>query len=382
MRKFNKKISIIYVLLITFILIVSLKLDFIIKNYSFYINPIFWMSLALIAFLLFRKDERYKNKFDKLQIISIIVLTYIIIYFLSGLLFDFVKNIYSTEITSILKNIWMFVLIIVFKEYVREKLIKNSGTNFLFTIFIVILFVLSDIEIFGLNYYLTSFELFFKYFCSTIFPIICFNVLCTHLVNIGGFKLSLYFRLPIILVKLVVPVQPDLDWFLIAVYESILCFVTYLIIDRYHVIRTSRSSKRILKSSRTLPKFLLVFGLLFFCLFVAGIFIYKPIAVMSGSMEPIFKRGDILIVEKLTDRNDKKLEISDIIEYNLDDRIVLHRIIRIEEKNNEVVYITKGDNNDVEDPDPVSRSQVVGIIKFNIKYIGYPSVLLNEYFKR
>ena len=104
---------------------------------------------------------------------------------------------------------------------------------------------------------------------------------------------------------------------------------------------------------------------------------------MSGSMEPIFYRGDLVIVEKIENDNDcKKLKLYDIIEYRLDKRVVLHRIIRIENKEGKLIFTTKGDNNELPDELPVETSQVIGKIKFTVKYAGYPSVLLNEYFQK
>ena len=159
MKVFDKKVIIVYALLSLYILLNSFFISDITKYYSLYINPIFWMILTIVTLILFGKYEiRYKNIRDKIQIILIIMLTYILLYFLSGLLFDFTKNIYSTKIVSILKNIWAFVSIIIFKEYIREKLIQNSGKRIIYPILITALFIISDIEIFSINYYMASSE--------------------------------------------------------------------------------------------------------------------------------------------------------------------------------------------------------------------------------
>ena len=124
MRNFNKKVIILYALLLSYILITSIFTKQISSIYNFYLNPIFWIILATLSYILFKdKNLRYKGTSDKIQIVFIGMLVYILIYFLSGVLFDFAKNIYSTKLINILKNLWMFASIIIFKEIVREKLI-------------------------------------------------------------------------------------------------------------------------------------------------------------------------------------------------------------------------------------------------------------------
>lgn len=382
MKTFDKKVTIIYIILSIYLLVTSFFISDLTKYYSIYINPIFWLGLTLITVLIFGfKNIRYKSVKDKIQIILIIMLAYILIYFLSGLLFDFAKNMYSTEFSSILKNIWAFALIIIFKEFVREKLLHYSGRKLVYAFLITGLFIVSDIELFSIDYYFSSSELFFKYFFSTIFPIISLNIVATYLVHVGGFKTSLTFRLPLILIKILVPLQPDLDWFMLGLYEGILPVVVYLIVNRYHLERINRKPRKEIRDSNPIYKIILLGILVIFGLFVAGIFKFKPVAIMSGSMEPIFYRGDVVVVEKLEENYDK-LKLYDIIEYRLDDRIVLHRIVKIENKEGKLTFITKGDNNELEDEKAVETSQIVGKVRFVVKYIGYPSVLLNEYFSK
>ena len=382
MKKFDKKTIIIYTILSLYILINSFAISDVTKYYSLYINPIFWIILTIITIIMFGKyNIRHRNLKDKIQIILIVMLTYILLYFLSGLVFNFNKNIYSTKFVGILKNLWSFGLIIFFKEYIREKLLHNSGKRMIYPVLITLLFILTDIEIFSIDYYMESSEIFFKHFFSIIFPIISLNIVATYLVYVGGWKASVVFRLPLVLIKLLVPIQPSLDWFMLGLFEGILPVAVYLVINRFHLERLNKESRKEIKKTNPVYRIILLGVLVLFGFFVGGIFKIKPVAVMSGSMEPIFYRGDIVVVEKV-EENFQKLKLYDIIEYRLNDRIVLHRIVKIEEKDGELVYITKGDNNELEDPDPVETSQIIGKIKFVVKYVGYPSVLLNEYFSK
>lgn len=89
--------------------------------------------------------------------------------------------------------------------------------------------------------------------------------------------------------------------------------------------------------------------------------------VVSGSMEPEFYRGDIVVVEKANlfglgiqefDPND--VQVGDIVVYNAEwvDEAVIHRVINITEINGSTYFVIKGDNNNVPDPYYVSPDQI------------------------
>ena len=58
--------------------------------------------------------------------------------------------------------------------------------------------------------------------------------------------------------------------------------------------------------------------------------------------------------------------------------IVVHRLIRIVKADNEVFYYTKGDANKEEDDYLIKKEDIIGIVRFKIPYIGYPTVWFSE----
>ena len=72
----------------------------------------------------------------------------------------------------------------------------------------------------------------------------------------------------------------------------------------------------------------------------------KSFVIVSESMEPTIMTNDIIF---MVDTSKENLEVGDIISFRTGDYINTHRIVRIEEKNGEEIYITKGDNNSNED---------------------------------
>jgi signal peptidase len=104
--------------------------------------------------------------------------------------------------------------------------------------------------------------------------------------------------------------------------------------------------------------------------------------VVSGSMEPVLHKGDIIFV----DYNVNNIQIGDIIVYYgtwpgkpLN---IVHRVIKVnQEPNGTTTYITKGDNNPDRDPVIIYptdlRCKVITINKnpIIIPKIGYISLL-------
>ena len=73
-------------------------------------------------------------------------------------------------------------------------------------------------------------------------------------------------------------------------------------------------------------------------IFVYG-FKFRPYEVLSDSMYPVFKTGDMVIVKA-----QDNYEVGDIIKYDLRGSAVTHRLIAVKEHNGGKYYITHGDN--------------------------------------
>lgn len=98
--------------------------------------------------------------------------------------------------------------------------------------------------------------------------------------------------------------------------------------------------------------------------------------VLSGSMEPVYPTGSLLLVKEL---GQAEPDVGDVITFRLTEQITAtHRIIAVLEENGGVFYRTKGDANDVADGTPVAREQVLGIPVLMIPYAGYGAAYLQH----
>ena len=86
------------------------------------------------------------------------------------------------------------------------------------------------------------------------------------------------------------------------------------------------------------------------------------LVVLTGSMEPTIKSGELIIIKEQTDYN-----IDDIVTYKEDRNFfVTHRIVnKYEDK-----YETKGDNNNLID-ESINKDQIEGKVIYHSKVCGF-----------
>ena len=93
------------------------------------------------------------------------------------------------------------------------------------------------------------------------------------------------------------------------------------------------------------------------------------VTVVSDSMLPIIHRGDLLVTYM-----PHEFRVGDIIVYRVPmfGYPIVHRIVRIEEKNGQKIYFMKGDNNPVQDPWSIEKGNIIGKVVFDFPLIGFP----------
>lgn len=90
------------------------------------------------------------------------------------------------------------------------------------------------------------------------------------------------------------------------------------------------------------------------------IFGYGTAVVLTGSMEPVIRQGDMVLVHKQLD-----YQTDDIVTYK-ENRYITHRIV----KKTENGYITQGEANNTADSE-IGKSQVTGKVVWIIPKAGY-----------
>lgn len=102
---------------------------------------------------------------------------------------------------------------------------------------------------------------------------------------------------------------------------------------------------------------------------------YKAYSITTDSMKPTLSKGDIIISRR---QNEEVLKQGDIITYKQKGEIITHRIIQIDNVDGKNQYITKGDNNTLEDLEKVNYEQIEGVKVIKIPLLGNILSFLKE----
>ncbi len=119
--------------------------------------------------------------------------------------------------------------------------------------------------------------------------------------------------------------------------------------------------------STVLVALLAVVALLLIVARFAGFEVYT---VISGSMRPEYKEGDLIFVQKT---DPEGVQVGDVITFvlNEDKVVATHRVVEVDAQNHH--FYTKGDANDTPDGTPVHFKNLIGIPRIRVPLLGYVS---------
>lgn len=369
-----KKHFILSILLFIYILLYKLYFIYYGEIVTYIINPLVWVIISLFCHfnLSFKKgQDRYSTNIS--SIIIIMSLIYIICYYGLGLIVGYTNNPFSTNISGIVVNSFSLWFVVCLKEYVRyifihAKIRKHKRPYY---IFLFVIFLISDISLINVIESTDILDLWAK---ELLVPMIL-NIFMIYLSYVSNYKSAVISRSIILLPTLVFNVAPNYDWFAIVLFNLFYCFFSYLIIQYLINKKESNIPVRLVDSFN--PKKWIVGTILIIIAvsFGTGLFNVKPTAILSGSMEPNIKTGDMVIVMRC---NINDISIDDIIEFKTENFNVVHRVIKIINNDSGKGLITKGDANKEEDHFIVRSNQIVGKVIFTVPYIGYPTYYIRK----
>jgi len=265
-------------------------------------------------------------------------------------------------------------LIIISEEILRYIIARNTQHKklplIIYTIILVILNIIMEIK----GYSFRDNELIFIFITTTVIPAISLQAICSYLTYKVSYVPSLILNLVISLFQYVFPIVPNLGYYLYSATSVALPYIIYYTVSRLlnYKEKVEIHQSKMVKNLIYAPVFVFLIVLV---LLVSGIFSHKLIAIGSNSMSPIYERGDAVIYKKM---EAKDLKVGEIIAFKKSGRIVTHRIVKINKINNNYLIITKGDANNAPDSWEVKDSEVLGVVNYSIKYIGYPTLWFND----
>ena len=132
---------------------------------------------------------------------------------------------------------------------------------------------------------------------------------------------------------------------------------------------------------------------LFYCLFIAAIVVfgaavalsvfgkagtYQLFVVQSGSMRPNIDIGSVLLVQPASQVKKIASPVpaptfnkGDIVTYLSGDNPITHRVVGVEESDNQITYETKGDANRTPDQGKVAENKILGKVILTVPFVGH-----------
>lgn len=373
MNKGYRKILIFEIILLFILILNSFTITFL-NRYTVLIFLAFLIIVFKKKFGIEKIKKRYTR--DIITEILIIYLLFFIIYYLFGLIIGFYKNSNYYTLYAIKEFIFPITLSIILKEYLRVMLItKCDGSKKLFVIACIV-FVMIDLTIIIPYSNLSTKEGLFDFFAIYLLPSITRNIVASYIALKSNYLINIFWIIVFELYIYLLPIIPDTGEYILSVIKMLFPFIILIKIKNFF---DKESDEKVISRNGKNQIASLVISII--CVitivyFTSGHFKYYSVAIATGSMTPMINRGDVVIVRK-TKQYDL-LKKGDIIAYNYNNVIVVHRIVEIINEDNNYYFYTKGDANNAIDNYVIYENQILGIVNIKIPYIGLPTVWLNE----
>lgn len=375
MKKGYKRL-LFFEIIIFLILILNSFVWNILKEY----NMVIFLIISIIIFKMFIGIEKDHHRYTKDIIFNIVIflLASFLVYYLFGLIIGFYKidnyfNLYGFK-TFILPLLATIIL----KEYLRYQVLTKSEESKLFIISAVIIFILIDITN---AIYFGTFDTWYSLFmfiALTLLPSVSSNIAASYISLKVGYKPNIIWLLITKLYVYFIPIVPNPNEYILSVIRFIfplmIAYRVYILFTKVKDEEISRDYNKSKKGRALIIPTVLVVIIVYL---TSGYFHYYAIAIASGSMYPQIKKGDVVIIEKISDNYDT-LEVGNVIAFKYNDVIIVHRIVNIISEKDEYYFYTKGDANNDVDNFAISEDMIIGIVNYKVPYIGLPTVWLNE----
>ena len=103
------------------------------------------------------------------------------------------------------------------------------------------------------------------------------------------------------------------------------------------------------------------------------------LTVLTGSMEPTYSPGDMIVVRGVKDA-DREVQVGDAVTFQPvsdDPALITHRVISKSFSSSGTSFITRGDANGSDD-DPIVAAQIKGVVMYSVPWVGHVSLWLGE----
>ena len=348
------------------------------------IKPALWLGLVGIIWS-FHK-VRPKSKLRHREFLNwwafIFAVIFIVISVTTGLFLDGLgKSPYDQSLQGIIINIWVVFSALFGRELIRSYLINNLAAKENYLIFILIALLMTASAI-PLNKFLglAGYEESVKFIAQFFAPEFSKNFFATYIAFLGGPIPAIIYMGTLQAFHWLSPILPNLKWITTALIGVLVPVFSLSIVQNMYLTEARLLKKSQVDNEGPLGWILTSLISIAIVWFAVGVFSIYPSVVATGSMEPMIKPGDVILVKKAATIEDiNKLKEGDVIQFQRDSILISHRIIEIVQEDKKLQsYRTKGDNNTGADIDMLQPEQIKGEVVNVIPKIGWPTLLIKS----
>ena len=223
---------------------------------------------------------------------------------------------------------------------------------------------------------ISTFNKFMDVVGLTLFPAIFRHLLYHYLSKRYGLYPNVAYRLITTLYVYVIPFKSAIPDSLLSFANLFVPILVYLFIDALYEKKRRYALQKKSKLSVVLT-ILAVAIMVSVIMLISNQFRFGALVIATESMTGEINKGDTVIFEQYTDQI---INEGQVIAFERDGSIVVHRVVDIQNINGELQYYTKGDANDAPDVGYAKGSDIVGLVDFKIPYIGYPTIWIRSLF--
>ena len=300
------------------------------------------------------------------------------VYMFSGVIWGFGDSPFDHSWHGLTLNVLYVTSQVIGLEFARAYLVnslkyRHETLAIILPSIIFALFYVSPLKLASLSLDIGT----MKWIASVFLPLLTRSALASYMVFSGGPIPSAIYIGVLDTSKRIVPVLPNIEWFVSGALGTFMPFLGYIMLASYNIvskprldIRRHRSDiKAILKAS------LIITAMTAALMVPSGIFGFKPAVIVSGSMEPTLNVGDVVII---SESGVEGVKVGDIVGYVSKEGLIVHRVVGYNYINNEKFLILKGDANEEPDAEPVHPQQVLGKYMFKLPNVGWVAIYLKK----
>lgn len=347
------------------------------------------LVILFCSFISYRLLKNRKiNSYHK-KIVAILFflfgLVYLAILYLMGLYFGFVRSKILFSLNTVFNLILPISIVIIISEILRSVLLSQD-INFMINkkeknfspVLTFIILVLIDILMYTGSVDFNNLDSVLTMVGFVLFSSIANNLLFNFISVRYDYKGIIIFKLMINLYMYFIPIIPDVYMFMMSFFKMLFAYIIYIVIDKLFskndFVISYFDKRRLFVGNTILMMFAVFLIMLVSCQFKYGIMV-----IGSESMMGTLNKGDMVLFKSYN--SDDEISEGQVIIFNYNNIKTVHRVVKILNVNGINRYYTKGDANKHADDGYITKEDIQGIVKFDIRYLGYPTLFLKEMFE-